>query len=74
MDWRGKAASLEGISTTVPYKGPTIEIIDQLDNGIRSAFSYSGARTISEFWSKSRLIRQSASSAKESGTHILSRD
>ena len=74
MDWRGKAASLEGISTTVPYKGPTTEIIDQLDNGIRSAFSYSGARTIGEFWSKSRLIRQSASSAKESGTHILSRD
>ena len=74
MNWRGKASSLEGISTTVPYKGPTVEIIEQLENGIRSAFSYSGARTINEFWSKVRFIQQSSSALSESRTHILDRN
>jgi IMP dehydrogenase len=74
MDWRGKASSLEGISTTVPYKGSTVEVVEQLENGIRSAFSYSGARTIQEFWSQVRFIRQSNSALNESRTHILDRN
>lgn len=74
MDWRGKHSSLEGISTTVPFKGPTVEVVEQLENGIRSAFSYTGARTIGEFWSKAKFIRQSASSISESRTHILDRN
>jgi IMP dehydrogenase len=74
MDWRGKASSLEGISTTVPYKGATVDIIDQLENGIRSAFSYSGARTIQEFWSKAQFIRQTSAALNESKTHILDRN
>lgn len=74
MDWRGKASSLEGISTTVPYKGPTVEVIEQLENGIRSAFSYSGARTMQEYWSKVRFIQQSSSALNESKTHILDRN
>jgi IMP dehydrogenase len=74
MDWRGKASSLEGISTTVLYKGSTTEIIEQLENGIRSAFSYTGARTIQEFWSKVKFIQQSNSALNESKTHILDRN
>jgi IMP dehydrogenase len=74
MDWRGKASSLEGISTTVPYKGPTVEVVEQLENGIRSAFSYTGARTIQEFWSKVKFIQQSNSAFNESKTHILDRN
>lgn len=74
MDWRGKASSLEGISTTVPYKGATVDVIDQLENGIRSAFSYSGARTIREFWSKAQFIRQTSAGLSESKTHILDRN
>jgi IMP dehydrogenase len=74
MDWRGKASSLEGISTSVPFKGSARDILEQLDNGIRSGFSYSGARTINEFWSKAKFIRQSAAAAHESSTHILSRN
>jgi IMP dehydrogenase len=74
MDWRGKASSLEGISTSVPYKGSARDILEQLDNGIRSGFSYSGARTLIEFWHKAKFVRQSSSSAHESSTHILSRN
>jgi IMP dehydrogenase len=74
MDWRGKASSLEGISTSVPFKGSARDILEQLDNGIRSGLSYSGARTINEFWSKAKFVRQSAAAAHESSTHILSRN
>ena len=74
IDWRGKSSSLEGISTTVPYKGPTFDIIEQLENGIRSAFSYSGARTINEYWAKTQFVRQSGASIGESRTHILERN
>lgn len=74
MDWRGKASSLEGISTTVPYKGSTTEIIEQLDNGLRSAFSYTGARNIVEYWSKVKFITQTSAALNESKTHILDRN
>jgi len=74
MDWRGKSSSLEGISTTVPYKGATFDVVEQLENGIRSAFSYSGARTIVEYWSKVQFIRQSSAGMHESRTHILDRN
>lgn len=73
VDWRGKASSLEGISTSVLYKGSAKEIIEQLDNGIRSGFSYSGCRTITEFWAKAKFIEQSPASMRESDTHILHR-
>jgi len=71
MDWRGKTSSLEGISTTIPYKGQTSDIINQLENGIRSGFSYSGARGIHELWSKARFIKQTSAGTRESDTHIL---
>jgi IMP dehydrogenase len=74
MDWRGKASSLEGISTSVAYKGSARDIIEQLDNGIRSGFSYSGARNIHEFWLKAKFIRQSNAASYESNTHILNRN
>jgi IMP dehydrogenase len=73
MDWRGKVSSLEGISTTIPYKGETSDIINQLENGIRSGFSYSGARTITELWSKAKFVRQTSAGTRESDTHILAR-
>jgi len=39
VDWRGKTASLEGIATTVPCKGPVADILDDLTRGIRSGLS-----------------------------------
>lgn len=38
----------EGVCTTVPYKGPAKDVIDQLTGGIRSGFSYSGAHNLEE--------------------------
>ena len=72
-DWRGKANSLEGISATVPYKGSVEKVLSKLSKGIKSGFSYSGARSIAEFQSKSIFLKQSVSSRVESSTHILVR-
>ncbi len=71
IEWRGKTASLEGIATTVPCKGPVEDVLVELTRGIRSGLSYSGARTLSELQAKARFIRQTNSGQTESGTHIL---
>jgi len=70
-DWRGKANSLEGISTTILYKGKVGNVLQRLDKGIRSGFSYSGARNLRELQTKAKFIRQTNSSMVESSTHIL---
>lgn len=72
--WRGKHSSNEGISTTVPARGDVAEILVDLENGIRSGLSYSGARNIMELQINSEFIVQSGSGKAESGTHILSRN
>jgi len=73
VDWRGKAASLEGIATTVSYKGPVARVLTELERGIRSGFSYSGARTLKELQNNATFIRQTGSGRLESDTHILKR-
>lgn len=73
MDWRGRAASLEGIATTVPCKGPVTDVLADLERGIRSGLSYSGARTISELQKKAIFVRQTNAGQVESSTHILSK-
>jgi len=74
IDWKGKYSSFEGVSSRVPFKGPVENILFDLQKGIRSGFSYSGARTIKEFQAKSTLITQTAAGATESGTHITQRE
>ena len=71
FDWRGRASSLEGISTTVPYKGPAKDIINMLMQGIRSGFSYSGSRSLKELHAKAKFVRQTGAGVRESDTHIL---
>ncbi|MHA2020512.1 MAG: guanosine monophosphate reductase [Candidatus Thorarchaeota archaeon] len=73
IDWRGHTASLEGVSSVVPSKGPVMPILTELAQNVRSALSYSGARTISEFQAKCQFERVSSLSVQESSTHILSR-
>jgi len=71
IEWRGTTASLEGIATTVPCKGSVDDILADLERGIRSGFSYSGARSLKELQAKARFIRQTSSGQTESATHIL---
>ena len=71
VEWRGKTASLEGIATTVAYKGPVASVVSELERGIRSGLSYSGARNIQTLQATAQFIRQTISGQTESGTHIL---
>ena len=73
MDWRGRYSSFEGVATRVPYRGPVQFILEDIERGIRSGFSYSGARTLSELHQKAQFVSQTSSGLSESRTHILGR-
>jgi len=70
MAWRGRTASLEGVSSMIPYKGPVSPIIEQIENGIRSGFSYSGSQNFTQFQSVAEMIEQTSAGQLESSTHI----
>ena len=70
QDWRGKVASQEGVSSSVPYKGPVSTMINELVTGIRSGLSYSGARTIKELQLKAKWLKQTNAGIIESSDHV----
>ena len=72
-DWRGTHSSNEGISTTVPFRGSVTDVLEDLENGIRSGLSYSGSRTIYGLQFKAQFIKQTPAGQVESSTHILRR-
>ncbi len=72
-DWRGEARSLEGISTTIPYKGSVIPIVENLMQNVKSGLSYTGARNIAQLQSRSEFILQTNAAQIESSTHILNK-
>tara|TARA_Y100001937_G_scaffold120640_1_gene178200 strand:+ start:5659 stop:6699 length:1041 start_codon:yes stop_codon:yes gene_type:complete len=70
VDWKGKYSSFEGVSTRVPYRGAMADILDNLERGIRSGYSYSGARNATELQAKADMMLQTSSGLSESKTHI----
>jgi len=73
MDWRGKSTSPEGVSSYIPYKGSVDYILEDIIGGIKSGFSYSGARNLAELQHKVEWARQTSAGTRESGTHINER-
>ena len=71
IDWRGHTSSVEGVASTVDYKGSVEAVISDIVRGVRSGLSYSGARTIRELQARSRMVRITSSGIIESQTHIL---
>tara|TARA_R110002051_G_scaffold200848_2_gene267613 strand:+ start:119 stop:1159 length:1041 start_codon:yes stop_codon:yes gene_type:complete len=71
LAWRGKTSSLEGVATTVAHKGSVEHTLSDLERGIRSGLSYSGARTIEDFQTVAEFVRQTRAGTVESGTHIM---
>ena len=72
--WRGKYSSFEGIASRVPYRGPVVNILEDLEKGIRSGFSYTGARSLTQLQTKARFVAQTTSGLSESRTHINTRN
>lgn len=73
VDYKGDYSSNEGISTFIPFKGETWKVVEELQRGIRSGFSYAGARSLEEFQNEVYVARRSFAAHAESTTHILSR-
>jgi len=59
----------EGIEGMVPYKGDLKDVIYQLVGGLKAAMGYCGASTITEFKMKTKFIKISNASLKESHPH-----
>ncbi len=72
QDWRGKSSAPEGITTTIPYKGPVELIFNDLIGNIKSGLSYSGAINVRGLQARAEFIKQTAAGQRESSTHILS--
>ena len=70
IDWRGHTSSVEGVSSTVPCKGPLWNVLRSISNGISSGLSYSGCRSIKELQLKARATVITSSGLAESKTHI----
>jgi len=72
-DWRGRSSSPEGVSTTIPYKGPLDDVLGDIQGGIRSGCSYSGVKNIFDLQVYGQFLRQTPAGRVESSTHILGR-
>ena len=68
---RGDDKNIEGNHKVIPYKGKVKRIIQDIQEGIRSSFSYVGANNISEFHSKVELIEVTGAGNLEGNPHLL---
>ena len=68
---RGDNKNVEGNHKVIPYKGKVKRIINDIQDGIRSSFSYVGANNISEFHSKVELIEVTGAGNIEGEAHLL---
>jgi IMP dehydrogenase len=73
IEWRGYYSSNEGVSTTVPYKGALKDVLHGMINGVKTGFSYTGARNLKELHEKAKFVRVSRASSVEATPHILKR-
>ena len=71
MSWRNRSSTPEGVASYIPYKGSVVDILGDLEGGIRSGLSYTGVRTLAELQNKAQWSRQTSAGTVESGTHIL---
>ncbi|MDI6827690.1 MAG: IMP dehydrogenase [Armatimonadota bacterium] len=59
----------EGIEGRVPYKGPLSETVHQLMGGVRAGMGYCGVRNLEELRTKTKFIRITGASLRESHPH-----
>ena len=74
LNWRRKSSTPEGVASYIPYKGSVQGILQDLEGGIKSGLSYTGARNLEELRHKVEWARQTSAGTQESGTHIFSQN
>ena len=72
--YRGMASSAAMSNRPDKNKGSVSRVIQNIDGGIRSGMSYTGATTLEQFRSKCDFIVQTQAGQSESNTHILWRN
>ena len=71
MLFRSTYSSFEGVSSTILYRGSVIDVLGDLERGIRSGLSYSGALNIEDLRGKCVWAKQTGAGQVESSPHIL---
>lgn len=61
--------SAEGESFLVPYKGPVKDVLKDIEGGLRSSFTYVGAKNLNEFQEKAIFVKITNNGMKESIAH-----
>jgi IMP dehydrogenase len=64
---------VEGVEGLIPYKGPTAEWLNYICAGVRSGFSYCGAKNIKQLWKKAKFIQITSAGMAESQAHTIIR-
>ncbi|MHA1552519.1 MAG: IMP dehydrogenase [Candidatus Heimdallarchaeaceae archaeon] len=59
----------EGVEAMVPYRGSTVEVLEQLVGGLRSGISYCGAKNIKEMQNNVEFIQITSAGRTESASH-----
>lgn len=59
----------EGVDAMVGYKGDVMDVLKQLEGGIRSGMSYVGAKNLEEFKKKTKFIQITGTGSRENGAH-----
>lgn len=67
---QGRAPRVEGVSAKVPYRGPVSDTIANLEAGIRSGLSYSGAPNLAKLREVAEFVVVTPSSVRENHPHI----
>ncbi len=62
---------VEGVEGLIPVRGPVKNVVENLLTGVRSGFSYCGARTIEDLWQKANFIRVTPHGRIENGFHDI---
>jgi len=63
--------NVEGESTIVPFKGGVKFVVQRLNDGLRSALSYTGARSVDEYMLKAEYVTVTNAGIAEAKPHLL---
>jgi len=65
----GRTPRIEGVAARIPYRGPVRDTLDNLEAGVRSGFSYSGARNLAELHDAAEFVVVTNNGLSESKPH-----
>ncbi|MBX4876837.1 IMP dehydrogenase [Rhizobium bangladeshense] len=61
----------EGVEATFEYRGPLMQVLRSLSNGLRSGISYCGSMDIAEMHEKARFVQITGAGIAESKPHAI---